>query len=123
MDGGPPQSVFVPGLSLGSSPPVFESAGGAAKALYDEFPGPNRINTVVGNEDASGGWIRLPDGFCDRWVGHTALCSTAEGLVLVHGDDVGTVGDHGRSWYFAEPGPRLFFTTPIGLYVVDNPAP
>lgn len=123
VDGGPAQRISVPGLALSWLPPSFEPGGGAGRALYDEFPSPNNINTVVGNEDGSGDWLRLPRAFCAQWIGHTAACSGPDGLVLVHGDEVGVVGDHATSWTSGGAGRSIFFIAPGGLYVVDNPAP
>ena len=48
----------------------------------------------------------------------------AKGRVLfVHGEQAGTVAEQVSDWGYAKPARKLFFVTPAGLNVVDNPGP
>jgi hypothetical protein len=122
-DGGTARPISVPGLSLSWLTPDFEPAGGSGKALYFEYRGVGDSNTVVGNEDGSGDWLRLVNAFCGGWFGHTALCEGGGRLIFVHGEQAGTVAEQVSDWRYAKPARKLFFVTPAGLNVVDNPGP
>lgn len=122
-EGGPARPISVQGLALSWLTPDFEPAGGSGKALYFEYRGVDDSNTVAGNEDGSGDWLRLTNAFCGGWFGHTALCEGAGRLIFVHGEQAGTVATQVSDWGHAKAARKLFFVTPAGLNVVDNPAP
>ena len=120
LDGAPPRVVRAPdGADVGQ--PVFEPAGGLARAIFVTATGKTWLASADGTRD----WteIAASAGYCE-WFERTAVCEIAGQLVAATDDGKRNVplAANPAGWWTSVAG-RVYYVGSGGLFVIDLPAP